>query len=101
MLASFEDALECVMKGLEHPPVHGTPADDDFLIALAQVLATPPGPDDDEMVFAPGALDDDLRKRLQSLARHRDFPNFFGDHPDGIGRTLGMNLDVKGQASGR
>lgn len=97
MSPNFEDALECVMRGLKHPPVQGTAADADFLVALAQVLATPPGPDNEEMVFAPGALDDDLRRRLQTLARHRDFPNFFGDHPDGIGRTLGMDLGAKGQ----
>lgn len=101
MFASFEDALECVLRGLEHPPAHGTDEDRDFLNALALVLATPPSGDDERPIAAPGALDDDLRRRLQAVAQHRDFPNLFGDHPDGIGRTLGMDLSGKGQVSRR
>ncbi|MCY1647389.1 hypothetical protein OVA11_10085 [Caulobacter sp. SL161] len=98
MSASFEDALECVLKGLEHPPAHGTDEDADFMIALALVLATPPAHDEEQPMAAPAALDDDLRRRLQAVAQHRDFPNVFGDHPGGIGPTLGMDLSVKGQA---
>lgn len=101
MSATFEDALECVLKGLEHPPARGTDEDANFLIALALVLATPPAQDDDQPMVTPGVLDDDLRRRLQTLAQHRDFPNLFGDHPDGIGRTLGMDLSVKGRVSRR
>lgn len=101
MSASFEDALECVLRGLEHPPARGTDEDTEFLNALARVLATPPAHDDEQPLAAPSALDDDLRRRLQAVAKHRDFPNLFGDHPDGIGRTLGMDLSVEGRVSRR
>ena len=98
MSDDFEDALECVMRGLAHPPVEGTDADGDFLRALAIVLATP-APGEHDAVSKAAGLDDDLRRRLLAVAKHRDFPNLFGDHPDGIGRTLGMDLNVKGPAS--
>ena len=37
------------------------------------------------------ALDDDLRRKLEAAARRRS-SNPFGEHPEGIGPTLGMDL---------
>ncbi|MGH1560165.1 hypothetical protein ACRAWD_26010 [Caulobacter segnis] len=36
-------------------------------------------------------LDDDFRSRLEKVAQQRG-GNYFGDHPDGIGPTLGMDV---------
>ena len=94
--ASWEDALQIVIDGLEAPPHPDSQEARRFDQALRQVLAGAPAPrgDADE---APPALDPGLRQRLDDLAKRRARHNPFGDHSDGIGPTLGMDLgDAKG-----
>ncbi|MDG2527646.1 hypothetical protein [Caulobacter endophyticus] len=94
MAQTFEDALETVLAWLETPPPSGTPEEARFLAAIERVLAEPDGSEAsaeqaaaiDDIV----RVDDDLRQRLAKLANARRNP--FGDHPDGIGPTLGMDL---------
>lgn len=90
-----DTALEEVMAFLEEPPVPGTPDDARFGERLRQVLAASlvdePEDEDDPTPRAELALDDDLRRRLEQIALRRP-SNPFGEHPDGIGPTLGMDL---------
>ncbi|MFT4253003.1 MAG: hypothetical protein QM608_11010 [Caulobacter sp.] len=96
MTQTFEDAFEIVLAGLDTPPKRGTPEDDRFQDAIERVLAEPGGAEEsaeqadaiDDVV----RLDEDLRRRLNALANARRNP--FGDHPDGIGPTLGMDLSA-------
>ncbi|PVM71920.1 hypothetical protein [Caulobacter radicis] len=97
MAQTFEDALETVLAWLEAPPPSGSPEEARFLAAIERVLAEPDGSEAnaeqaaaiDDIV----RVDDDLRQRLAKLANaHR---NPFGDHPDGIGPTLGMDLGTR------
>ena len=88
-----ETALEEVMAFLDSPP---TDADDDarFGERLRQVIAASipldEGDDpDDAPILALGA---DLRRRLEETARRRSEGKPFGDHPEGIGPTLGMRI---------
>ena len=90
-----DTALEEVMGFLDEPPVPGSPEDARFGVRLRQVLAASivdePIDEDDPIPKAELALDDDLRRRLEQVAKHQA-RNPFGDHPDGIGPTLGMDL---------
>lgn len=88
---SWEDALEVVVGFLEAPPEPDSDAGRRFDHALARVLAGAPTPMTDDHGAAP-TLDPGLRQRLDDLARRRAGHNPFGDHPDGIGPTLGMDL---------
>ncbi|KSB87527.1 hypothetical protein AS593_00050 [Caulobacter vibrioides] len=97
MAQTFEDALETVQAWLEAPPPSGSPEEARFLSAIERVLAEPDGSEADAEQAAAiddiVRVDDDLRQRLARLANaHR---NPFGDHPDGIGPTLGMDLGTK------
>ncbi len=88
-------ALEEVMAFLADPPAAGTPEDARFGARLRQVLSASlvddPVDDDDPIPKAELVLDADLRARLEKAAQHRS-SNPFGEHPDGIGPTLGMDL---------
>ena len=90
-----DTALEEVMGFLADPPEAGTPEDTRFGARLRQVLAASiiddPVDEDDPIPKAELALDADLRARLEKAAKQRH-GNPFGEHPDGIGRTLGMDL---------
>jgi len=88
---SWEDALEIVVGFLEAPPEPDSDEGRRFDEALARVLAGAPTPLAETDETAP-ALDPGLRQRLDDLARRRAGHNPFGDYPDGIGPTLGMNL---------
>jgi hypothetical protein len=90
----WEDALEIVVGFLESPPEADTEDGKRFDQALLRVLAGAPGGDHDGamQVDAAAGLDASLRERLDDLARRRAHANPFGDHPDGIGPTLGMDL---------
>lgn len=90
----WEDALEIVVEFLEEPPEADTEAGRRFDQALLRVLAGAPAPDQAgaTQVDAAAGLDVSLRARLDALARRRAQANPFGDHPDGIGPTLGMDL---------
>ncbi len=96
MAQTFEDALETVLASLEAPPPSGSPEEARFLAAIERVLTEPDGPevgaDQAAAIDHIVRVDDDLRARLSKLASaHR---NPFGDHPDGIGPTLGMDLSA-------
>jgi len=97
MAQTFEDALETVTTWLEAPPPSGSPEEARFLAAIERVLAEPGGPEASAEQTAAiediVRVDDDLRQRLAKLAGDRRNP--FGDHPDGIGPTLGMNLSAQ------
>jgi hypothetical protein len=88
-------ALEEVLEFLADPPAPGTPEDARFGARLRQVLSASivddPADEDDPIPKAELALDADLRARLEKAARLRH-ANPFGEHPDGIGPTLGMDL---------
>lgn len=90
-----ETALEEVMGFLADPPAPGTPEDALFGARLRQVLAASivddPVDEDDPIPKAELVLEADLRARLETAARRRD-SNPFGEHPEGIGPTLGMDL---------
>lgn len=89
-----ETALEEVMAFLETPPPPGSPQDEAFGQRLRQVIAAsiPAAPDDAEDDAPVLQLSENLRIRLEAAARKRGADHPFGDHPDGIGPTLGMNL---------
>jgi hypothetical protein len=90
-----DTALEEVLEFLADPPAPGTPEDARFGDRLRQVLSASivddPVDEDDPIPKAELALDDDLRRKLEAVAKHRS-GNPFGEHPDGIGPTLGMDL---------
>ena len=90
-----DTALEEVMGFLAEPPTRGTPEDARFGARLRQVLSASivdeSDDEDDPIPKAELSLDADLRTRLEEAA-HRHAHNPFGDHPDGIGPTLGMDL---------
>lgn len=88
---TWEDALEVVVGFLEAPPKPDSDEGRRFDEALVRVLAGAPSPLAEPGEAAP-ALDPGLRQRLDDLAKRRAGHNPFGDHPDGIGPTLGMNL---------
>jgi hypothetical protein len=87
-----DTALEEVMTFLDSPPEPGSADDDRFGERLRQVIAASiPLDEGEDHEDAPTLrLDDAFRGRLEKLAQERG--GYFGDHPDGIGRTLGMDL---------
>jgi hypothetical protein len=89
-----ETALEEVLAFLDSPPEAGGADDARFGERLRQVIAASIPLDEGE---DPGdgptlQLDEDLRKRLEAVARRHAEGNYFGDHPNGIGPTLGMDV---------
>lgn len=89
-----DTALEEVMRFLDSPPEEGSADDERFGARLRQVIAAAIRLDESEDP-ADGPtlqLDDDLRGRLEALAKKRGGNHYFGDHPDGIGPTLGMDV---------
>lgn len=90
----WEDALEIVVGFLEDPPAPDTEAGRRFDQALLRVLAGAPGSEAEPPSEADtvAGLDASLRERLDDLARRRAHANPFGEHPGGIGPTLGMDL---------
>jgi len=95
MSPNFEEALEVVLSHLDCPPAEGTPEDEAFLAALDEVLVASQGGLDNEGGDEQAVvIDDDLRARLEAIAHRRGPLNPFGEHPDGIGPTLGMDLRV-------
>lgn len=91
---SDETALEEVMTFLDTPPESGSDADARFGDRLRQVIAASiPLKDGDDPEDAPKLeLDDGLRERLEAAAKRLQGSHYFGDHPDGIGPTLGMDV---------
>ncbi len=94
-----ETALQDVIAFLESPPEPNSPLDAVFSERLRQVIAAsiPAAPDNEnDTEDAPEppalALGEDLRRKLEDAARRRGAAHPFGDHPDGIGPTLGMDL---------
>jgi hypothetical protein len=88
-----DTALEEVMTFLDSPPEPGSADDDRFGERLRQVIAAsiPLDQGEDPEDGPTLALDDDFRSRLEKVAKDRG-GNYFGDHPDGIGPTLGMDV---------
>ena len=89
-----ETAFEELMAFLDNPPEPGGAEDARFGERLRQVIAASvPLSEDEDPEDAPTlALDADLRSRLEALAHKRAGGNYVGEHPDGIGPTLGMDL---------
>jgi hypothetical protein len=88
-----DTALEEVMSFLDDPPESGSADDERFGERLRQVIAASipldEGEDPDD---APTLqLDDAFRSKLEKVAQQRG-GSYFGDHPDGIGPTLGMDV---------
>lgn len=90
-----DTALEEVLELLAAPPTPGTPEDARFGERLRQVLSASivddPVDEDDPVPRPELALDQDLRRKLEAVAKRRS-SNPFGEHPEGIGPTLGMDL---------
>lgn len=88
-----ETALEEVMIFLDDPPEPGSTDDARFGERLRQVIAAsiPLDEGEDPEDGPTLRLDDDFRGRLEKVAKDRG-GNYFGDHPDGIGPTLGMDV---------
>jgi hypothetical protein len=89
-----DTALEEVMSFLDSPPEPGSPQDAIFGERLRQVIAAsiPADPEDEDDAAPALKLGEDLRRKLEAAAQRRSGGHPFGDHPDGIGRTLGMDL---------
>jgi hypothetical protein len=89
-----DTALEEVMGFLANPPAPGSTEDARFGARLRQVIAASiPRDDTDDEDDAPALeVSADLRAKLDEIARRRGADHPFGDHPDGIGPTLGMDL---------
>lgn len=96
MLEAVDDetALEEVLAFLDAPPEAGSADDERFVARLRQVIAAAiPAAEGDDPEDAPTLrIEDSLRDRLEALAKARASHNYFGDHPDGIGPTLGMDV---------
>ena len=88
-----DTALEEVMTFLDAPPEPGSAEDARFGERLRQVIsaAIPLNEGDDPEDAPTLQLDDAFRRRLEKVATDRG-GNYFGDHPDGIGPTLGMDV---------
>ncbi|PIB94331.1 hypothetical protein [Caulobacter sp. FWC2] len=89
-----DTALEEVMGFLDAPPEEGSADDARFGERLRQVIAAAiPLDEGEDPADGPTLqLDDGLRGRLEALAKKRGGSHYFGDHPDGIGPTLGMDV---------
>jgi len=89
----WEDALEELIAFLQDPPAADTTEGRSFDAALRRVLASAPVISEGALDESPSlGLDPSLRERLDDLARRRASANPFGQHPNGIGPTLGMDL---------
>lgn len=88
-----EAALEEVMTFLDDPPEPGSADDNRFGERLRQVIAASiPLDEGEDPEDGPALrLDDAFRSKLEKVAQQRG-GNYFGDHPDGIGPTLGMDV---------
>lgn len=88
-----DTALEEVMAFLDSPPEEGSAQDARFGERLRQVIAASiPLDEGEDPEDAPTLkLDDAFRGRLEKVAKARG-GNYFGEHPDGIGPTLGMDV---------
>jgi hypothetical protein len=87
-----EAALEAVLAFLDQPPLYGSAEDRLFGRLLRQVndaaAAPMESPEEASLV-----LSDDLMRRLADLERRRAVDGHpFGDHPEGLGPTLGMDV---------
>jgi hypothetical protein len=84
------------MTFLDAPPEPGSAHDARFGERLRQMITTsiPLAEGEDPEDGPTLALDDSLRSRLEKVARDRG-GNYFGDHPAGIGPTLGMDLSKR------
>jgi len=91
---SDETALEEVLAFLDRPPAPGTPDDAVFGARLRQVMAATiaDDPQEDDRGEPALQLGEDLRRKLDTAAKRRAGTHPFGDYPDGIGPTLGMDL---------
>jgi len=88
-----DDALQEVLAFLAHPPAPDSDEDLRFGARLRQVLAvSAPLEGDDEEDQPVLTVPADLRRSLEAVARARSARHPFGEHPDGIGPTLGMDL---------
>jgi hypothetical protein len=88
-----ETALEEVMRLMENPPAEGSAEDVRLGVLLKQVIAASiPGDEDEDDAVAPLAVPDALKGRLDALAKKRSSDKPFGDNPDGLGPTLGMDV---------
>lgn len=89
-----ETALEDVLAFLDNPPELGGAEDARFGERLRQVIAasTPLTEEDDPEDAPTLVLDAELRSRLEAVAHKRSRGRYFGEHPAGIGPTLGMHL---------
>jgi len=100
MISTVDDetALEEVLAFLDAPPEAGSAEEARFSARLRQVVAASiPSAEHEKAEDAPRlTLDEDLRRRLDALARERADHHPFGDYPNGIGPTLGMDLRVAG-----
>ena len=88
-----DTALEEVMTFLGAPPEPGSVDDERFGERLRQeIAASNPLDEGEDPEDGPTLqLDDTFRSRLEAVARQRG-GSYFGDHPDGIGPTLGMDV---------
>jgi hypothetical protein len=89
-----ETALEEVLAFLDSPPEAGGADDARFGERLRQVIAAsiPLDEGEDPEDGPTLQLDASLRKRLEAVARRHAEGKYFGDHPNGIGPTLGMDV---------
>jgi hypothetical protein len=89
-----DTALEEVMAFLDNPPEPGSPRDAIFGERLRQVIAAsiPADPEDEDDEPPALTIDEDLRRKLEAAANRRSNAHPFGEHPDGIGPTLGMDV---------
>jgi len=89
----WENALEAIIAFLPDPPAPGTAEGRRFDATLQRVLASAPVVSEEALAESSSlGLDSSLRQRLDELARRRAGDKPFGEHPDGIGTTLGMDL---------
>ena len=88
-----DTALEEVMSFLDSPPEEGSADDARFGERLRQVIAAsiPLDEGEDPEDGPTLQLDDAFRSKLEKVAQQR-VGSYFGDHPDGIGPTLGMDV---------
>jgi hypothetical protein len=89
---TFERELEEAMALLEHPPRPGSAEDRRFVELLAR-LESYREPDTPPETEAPDSGASELGRRIEALRRRREGVR----HPDGLGPTLGMDLDRSGR----